>query len=104
MDDFFSPISGHRVAATQQASFHSISVRELSARQKQVMACFDDIAPGIGTFTREEIAAITNMRLSSVCGRVRELLDAKRLAVLGETMCVATGKPQQLLGLPKVAA
>lgn len=101
MSEFYSPISGRRVADTQQASYHSISVKELSTRQKQVLACFNGIAPGIATFTREEIAAITNMRLSSVCGRVRELLDANRLAVLGETMCVATGKPQQLLGLPK---
>ena len=101
MTEFYSARTSQRVAETQAESYHSITVKQLTARQKQVMACFDGLAAGFAAFTREDLAAITNMRLSSVCGRVRELLDAKRLAVHGEAICAATGKKQQLLGLPR---
>lgn len=34
MDDFFSARTGHRVSETQHASYHSITVGELTAKQK----------------------------------------------------------------------
>ncbi|WP_342705185.1 hypothetical protein OHZ10_29335 [Burkholderia arboris] len=97
MDDFFSARTGHRVSETQQDSFHAMPVSELSAKQKMVMDCFDSPET---LLTREEISARTNLKLSSVCGRSRELLDAKRLAKRGSRKCIATGKSQELLGLP----
>ncbi|WP_156811429.1 hypothetical protein [Cupriavidus sp. USMAHM13] len=67
----------------------------LSARQRMVIDCFDG---GGVLLTREDIAARTHLRLSSVCGRVRELLDAGYLQVRGLRRCAATGKPHELLG------
>ncbi|WP_116324685.1 hypothetical protein [Cupriavidus taiwanensis] len=88
--------AGRRVSGTQFDSFHSLTVKALSAKQQMVMDCF---AAGMA-LTREEISRRTNLKLSSVCGRVRELLDAKRLQVRGSVRDVATGKRQELLGLP----
>lgn len=97
MDDFFSARSGHRVSETQQDSFHAMPVAELSAKQQMVMDCFDSPET---LLTREDISDRTNLRLSSVCGRVCELLAAGRLVKRGRRKCAATGKWQELLGLP----
>lgn len=97
MDDFFSARTGHRVSETQQDSFHAMPVSQLSAKQQMVMDCFDSSET---LLTREDISARTNLKLSSVCGRARELLDAERLAKRGSRKCAATGKSQELLGLP----
>jgi len=51
------------------------------------------------TLTRQEIADRTNLRLSSVCGRVRELLDDETLQVRGEQKCAATGVLNETVGL-----
>ncbi|MCA8195447.1 hypothetical protein [Burkholderia vietnamiensis] len=100
MDDFFSARTGHRVSETQHASFHSLTVSELTAKQKMVMECFDS---PMTLLTREDIATRTNLKLSSVCGRVHELLAANRLVKRGTRKCTATGKSQELLGLPVAA-
>ncbi|MFP3416156.1 hypothetical protein SB773_32455, partial [Bacillus sp. SIMBA_074] len=84
VDDFFSARSGHRVSETQQDSFHAMPVAELSAKQRMVMDCFDSPET---LLTREDISARTNLKLSSVCGRARELLDAGRLAKRGTRKC-----------------
>jgi len=97
MDDFFSARTGHRVSETQQDSFHSIPLADLTAKQKMVMDCFNSPET---LLTREDIAVRVNLKLSSVCGRARELLDAERLAKRGKRECTATGKSQELLGLP----
>lgn len=88
--------AGRRVAGTQFDAFHSLTVKQLSAKQQMVMDCFDGADMKL---TREEISRRTNLKLSSVCGRARELLDAKRLAVRGSVRDIATGKRQELLGL-----
>ncbi|MDR5784089.1 hypothetical protein QCE63_32225 [Caballeronia sp. LZ065] len=96
--DFYSPRSGRRVAETQHASFHSLTTKQLCHTQRMVMDCF------IGQetlLTREEIAACTNLKLSSVCGRVRSLLDASLLQKRDTRRDAATGKSQELIGLPK---
>jgi predicted transcriptional regulator len=43
------------------------------------------------TLTRSEIAEQTGIRLSAVCGRVRELLDASKLVELPRRACTVTG-------------
>ncbi|MGU7784909.1 hypothetical protein [Burkholderia sp. PU8-34] len=102
MTEIISARSGRRVAETQHAAYHAITVKELTAKQKMVVEAFH--VPG-EFLTREDIAARTNMKLSSVCGRVRELLDAGRLVVVGSRKDPATGSSQQLLALvtPAVA-
>jgi hypothetical protein len=100
--EVFSPRSERRVADTQSDAFHSLSIKTLCASQQMVIDAFKHGRPHL---TREDIAAITNMKLSSVCGRVRELLDANRLTVVGERKDSATGHKQQLLAVavPKFA-
>lgn len=99
--EHYSARSGRRVSDTQSEAFHSLTVKHLSATQQMVMDCF--IGPET-LLTREQIAARTNLKLSSVCGRVRALLDASRLQKRGSVTDVATGKGQELLGLPREAA
>jgi len=43
-------------------------------------------------YTRAELEHYLNMRISSVCGRVRELLDKKLIRVDGEKVCPITAK------------
>jgi hypothetical protein len=94
--EFRNPSSGRRVQETQQDAHRSLTVKELTAKQKMVIESFTTAGRHL---TREDIAAITNMKLSSVCGRVRELLDANRLVVVGKRECPATSSSQQLLAL-----
>ncbi|WP_323120009.1 hypothetical protein [Burkholderia alba] len=97
MKNHFAPRSASGASSTQQDSYHSIAVPELSAKQRMVLDCFHSRAT---LLTREDIADRTNLKLSSVCGRVRELLDDGRLQKRGTRKCIATGKSQELLGLP----
>lgn len=47
--------------------------------------------------TREEIAEVTGMRLSSVCGRVATLRKSGTIESFGAKRCGVTGKLQELL-------
>lgn len=47
--------------------------------------------------TRDEIAAATGLRLSSVCGRVNSLVKAGAIVSFGERRSTETGKLQELL-------
>lgn len=84
---------------TKSESFHSLSpAGYLQPAQQRVMDLFTSTSV---VMTRKEItAALGDMELSSVCGRVRALLDAKRLAPRGERIDPKTRKPQELVGLP----
>jgi DNA-binding MarR family transcriptional regulator len=89
-----------RVATTQSNAFHAMSTKQLGAKQQMVLDCFADNRTRL---TREDIAGRTNLKLSSVCGRVRELLDLGLLVVKGSRKDLATHNSQQLLALPEVA-
>ena len=92
--EFISPRSGRRVQDTQEDAYHGLSTRDLTAGQKVVLDAFK---AGLPPLTREDIAAITDKKMGSVCGRVRELLDAKRLFVVGTRKDLATQTSHQLL-------
>ena len=84
---------------TSLATYHSLSVKDyLQPKEREVMAVFDR-TPG-GRYTRQQLSTLTGMPLHCICGRVRSLLDKKRITVHGETIDPATRKPQELLGLP----
>lgn len=87
--------TGRRISGTQFDAYHALTVKALTTTQQMVVDCFTPDS----RLTREDIARNTNLRLSSVCGRVRELLDARRLHVVGTQRCIATGKQHELLGL-----
>jgi len=78
-------------------------VRQLSAQKQMIVDLFDGYPPTL-TLTRQDIAGRTNMRLSSVCGRVRELVDAEILMVRGKRECKETGVMVETVGLPVDAA
>ncbi|MDR8398255.1 hypothetical protein NE850_18090 [Paraburkholderia sp. USG1] len=91
-----------RTTHTQLAGYDSVTGTK-RCTQKQMIA--DLFYSKHLTLTRQEIADRTNLRLSSVCGRVRELLDDETLQVRGEQKCAATGVMNEILGLPiEVAA
>lgn len=84
---------------TKSASFHSLSpAGYLQPAQQRVMSLFVDDSIAL---TRKQItAALGNMELSSVCGRVNALVAAGRLVDRGERVDDHTRKLQQLVGLP----
>ena len=86
--------------ATQLSAYDALD-GGLRRTQKQVIL---DLFHGAHVkLTRQEIADRTNLRLSSVCGRVRELLDGEALAVRGEQKCPATGVLNETVGLPSLS-
>ncbi|RQM48674.1 hypothetical protein EHZ19_10750 [Paraburkholderia bannensis] len=82
---------------TQLAAYDSLDEGH-KRTQKQIIVDLFELRGT--TLTREQIAERTNLRLSSICGRVRELLDLGLLVVRGTLKCVATGKYQETIGLP----
>lgn len=71
---------------------------ELKAQRKlQPMELKVLVALGERPRTRDEIAAFTGMRLSSVCGRVASLRAAGVIKELVQVRCPETGKMQALL-------
>ncbi len=50
--------------------------------------------------SREELAAVTGLRLSTVCGRVRPMLEAERLVVAGRIWNAETKRNVETLTLP----
>jgi len=83
---------------TKSESFHSLDIREyLQPSETRIIALFyqSDI-----TLTRKQIASLTCLELSAVCGRCNSLITNKRLVARGERKDPITGKNQELLGLP----
>lgn len=86
-----------RATHTQLAGYDSVTGAK-RCTQKEIIT--DLFYSEHLTLTRQEIADRTNLRLSSVCGRVRELLDDETLAVRGTQKCAATGVLNETVGLP----
>ena len=90
------------VTETSRNAFYSLPVKDyLQPKERQVMAVFDREPEG--RYTRQQLSKLTGMPLHCICGRVRSLLDKKKLAVQGEATDPETRKPQELLGLPVVS-
>jgi hypothetical protein len=86
-----------RATHTQLAGYDSVTCAKKRTQKQMIIDLF--YSPHM-TLTRQEIADRTNMRLSSVCGRVRELLDGETLKVRGTQKCAATGVLNETVGLP----
>lgn len=85
-----------RHSRTKSAAFHALTLNFFSATQQTVM---NEFPTARAAMTREEIAEATGMRLSSVCGRVRELMDKGHLVDRGQKKG-PHGVLQQIVGLP----
>lgn len=83
---------------TQLAAYDSLDEGHKRTQKQMILDLFAG-DPSV-VLTREDIAAQTNLKLSSVCGRVFELLSSEVLAVRGTRKCVATGLDHELVGLP----
>ena len=70
---------------------------ELGAQQKKVMLFFH--LKG-GEHTRSELSERIPMRLSSVCGRVNELIDLGYLVECQRRPCKVTGRSAHPVKLP----
>lgn len=68
--------------------------RRLQPMEQRVLHALE-----LGPAIRNNLALRTGMRLSSVCGRVKSLLDAGLIEVHGTRVCSETGKTQELLTL-----
>jgi hypothetical protein len=86
-----------RTTHTQAAAYDALSG---GLRRTQNQMITDLFYSEHLTLTRQEIADRTNLRLSSVCGRVRELIDDEALKVRGTQKCAATGVLNETIGLP----
>ncbi|PVX86450.1 hypothetical protein [Paraburkholderia unamae] len=85
---------------TSQTSLAAYDALDAAARRTQKQMIVDLFTAPDMRLTRQDIADRTNMRLGSVCGRVRTLIDAGKLAVFGTRKCAATGHENETLGLP----
>lgn len=70
---------------------------ELSTQQKKIMMFYH--LEG-GEFTRSELAEKVGMRLSSVCGRVFELIEMGYLVEVARRPCGVTGVNAHPVKLP----
>lgn len=87
-----------RATDTQRASFHSLSVEHyLQPMERKVLAAFTSASTHL---TRKDLARITGMELSAICGRCNSLIAKGELRVDGDRKDPSTGKPQELLALP----
>lgn len=73
-------------------------LRDAGDLNKQERIVFDTVTLH-GPMTREEIEAQTGLRLASVCGRVKKLLEKGVLVEVGEKKNLVTGKMNGLLDL-----
>ncbi len=66
---------------------------ELGRQQREIYRALCE-RPGL---TRNEISLFTGIRLTSVCGRVRELLDIAAIEVTNRRPCSVTGSLNEVL-------
>jgi len=87
------------VADTSLAAYRSLSDEHyLQPKERQIMAAFADTSET--ALTRKQLARAVDMELSSVCGRVKSLLEKKALCVRGFYVDAKTRKRQELVGPP----
>jgi DNA-binding MarR family transcriptional regulator len=70
------------------AYYAMIAGPKLAAQQRTIV---EFLASHSGDFTRAELAERTGLRLSSVCGRVSELLERGTLVERSRRPCSVTG-------------
>jgi DNA-binding IclR family transcriptional regulator len=69
---------------------------KLGEQQRKLMLWFHTHG---GRYTRAEIASTTGMRLSSVCGRVNELIQLGYLEEGDRRKCIVTGRSAHPVGI-----
>jgi hypothetical protein len=89
------------VSETSLSAYHSLKREgKITPMQQRIVDSMD----AYKSYTRKELATVTNMELSSVCGRVNELLaeldpDQKLIMECGTRLDEKTGKRQGVVRL-----
>jgi hypothetical protein len=86
-----------QASQTQIDAYHGLSNKEISDTQRRIIDLFKGDRAVL--MTRDEIAARANMQVSTVCGRVNELVKAEVLAVRDSARRPGRRCRQQLIGL-----
>lgn len=80
------------VMSSNEIKRHNLDEHEFSGKlmgqQREVLLCVQDA----GKLTRNQVSEITGIRLTSVCGRAKTLLDNGLLTVGESIQCPVTGK------------
>lgn len=74
---------------TSREAYNELLRTGQAGQQAQFLLSFIENNPGL---TRAEIAEATGLRISSVCGRVKELLEARAIAEGERRPCSLSGK------------
>lgn len=82
-----------RAADTSVEAFRGLSVAAVTEGQRRVL---EALQPG-RLYSRRDLEALTKMRTGSVCGRVKELLDADLIEVHGTKTDPESGKTVETL-------
>lgn len=83
------------IASTSRDAYHAFAPE--FPRQQRVIVDF--LASHPGDYTRAELAERTGLRLSSVCGRVNELLERGAVQERSRRPCSITGVSAHALRL-----
>ena len=86
------------VTETSLAAFRALSAADLSRTHRLIL---DAMQPGV-IYTRRKLESLTGLRSGPVCGRVFELIEARHIEVVGETVCDQSGKKVEALALSPV--
>ena len=83
------------VSDTSVRAYRALTLDLVSRCQRQILDGMD-----FGRlYSRRELEKVANMRTGPVCGRVKELLEAGWLEVIGEKVCSESGKQVEALRL-----
>lgn len=88
----------HQATDTSIDAFRGLSWASVTDAQRRILQA---MRPG-QLYSRRDLEALCRMRTGSVCGRVKELLDAGHLEVSGEKVDPDSGKTVETLRLPAV--
>ena len=89
-----------QVAKTSLAAYRQLEhAHRLQPMEQKVIDVLKSVQRPM---TRKQIRDKSGMELSSVCGRVKSLLESGHIELRGEALDVKTGKMQELVGLPIV--
>lgn len=85
----------HNTAEASLRAYYEIGQPDLTACQRKILRAMQ-----MGClYSRRELEAATGLRSGTVCGRVKELLEAGLLEVCGLKECRESGKTVEALRL-----
>ena len=81
------------VKETSRKAYHELREADALGKQQRIVLQ----ALRWGDLTRNEVAEVTGLRVSSVCGRVNDLVAIRMADVAGKFPCNVTGRTAERL-------